>query len=182
VLQVIDDAVPEYLQEFYEMAALGLSNKKRIKPLVDFHVKYEKTAGSETGNIPISFVHILKSSHEASPMYSNFYQLVDIVCKGARLQLKEVHTGRIYISTPQKTDKTHYQPHVDLNIDHLVVLYYVNDSDGDTVFFDNDGKIVKTVSPTRGRIVFFDGSILHAAGIPKNTHRCVVNFDIEVTK
>lgn len=180
MLHIIDNAVPEYLQEFFEMATLGVSNKKRIKPLVNFQVKYEKTAVDENNNIPITFVHILKSSHELSPMYSNFFQLVDIACKGFQQKLKEVHTGRIYISTPQNTNKLHYLPHVDLNIKHLVVLYYVNDSDGDTVFFDSSGKIFKTVKPTKGRMVFFDGQILHAAGIPKTSHRCVVNFDIEV--
>jgi len=67
---------------------------------------------------------------------------------------------------------------VDLPFDHLVVLYYVNDSDGDTVFFNKQNEIVKSVSPKKGRVVAFDGSIYHGGGIPKKGPRCAINFDI----
>jgi hypothetical protein len=181
MLEVVDNAVPEYLQDFYELAILGKSDEKRIKPLVDFHVKYEKTF-SDNNQTPISLVHILKSDHILSEHFSNFYQVVDIACKALTLKLKNVVTGRVYLTTPQNSKNTFFSPHIDLNIEHVVVLYYVNNADGDTVFFDNNGNIFKKIKPVKGRLVVFDGAIYHAAGVPKETHRCVINFDIEVFK
>jgi hypothetical protein len=79
---------------------------------------------------------------------------------------------------PYDTQLEHYAPHTDLPFDHLVVLYYVNDADGDTVFFNEKNEIIKSVSPKRGRVVAFDGRILHGGGIPKAGPRCAINFDI----
>ena len=68
-------------------------------------------------------------------------------------------------------------PHIDFNFPHTVYLYYVKDSDGDTLFL-KDNKIVKRVTPKKGRLVIFDGSILHTAEQPKKDIRCIINFDL----
>lgn len=63
-------------------------------------------------------------------------------------------------------------PHTDLkfengnSIPHLVCLYYVNDSDGPTFFYDNDLNVIEKVSPSRGTAVIFDGDTLHAGSNP----------------
>jgi hypothetical protein len=181
MIQVIDDAIPKYLQDYYELSILGKSNQQRIKPTIELHCKYEQTAVDQSGYMPVSFVHLLKTSFETSKHLPNFFQIIDIFCKKSNTTLNDVLTGRIYLTTPQQTEKTHYKPHIDTSKKHTVLLYYVNDADGDTVFFDSNNKIIDNVSPKKGRLVVFNGSIYHAAGIPKKTHRCVVNFDI-VTK
>jgi hypothetical protein len=74
-----------------------------------------------------------------------------------------------------------------------VVLYYVVDSDGDTIIVDkqatdNDSirydlkakdfdKKVR-VKPKQGRAVIFDGSYYHTAEQPINDIRCIINVDI----
>ena len=81
--------------------------------------------------------------------------------------------------------------HVDSFEDHLVFLYYVMDSDGDTVIFENPFSFENTerptenmlteklrVSPKQGRVVIFDGFYWHTATQPRNNMRCVVNFNI----
>ena len=61
---------------------------------------------------------------------------------------------------------------------HWVLLYYVNDADGDTCFFDG-GEIVRRVAPKRGRAVFFDGRIAHASSGPVETRfRVVINVNL----
>ena len=84
--------------------------------------------------------------------------------------------------------------HVDFAFPHLVFLYYVNDSDGPTTIlnkkcfmgnnkvFDDfeENDVIQRVDPKKGRAVIFDGLYYHAGGIPKNTPRCVVNFDLSL--
>lgn len=69
-------------------------------------------------------------------------------------------------------------PHKDLSFPHTVYLYYVIDSDGDTLFL-KDSKIIKRITPKQGRLVIFNGDIEHTAEQPQKDIRCIINFDIE---
>jgi hypothetical protein len=81
-------------------------------------------------------------------------------------------------------DPKPFTPHVDLPTPHWVVIYYVNDSDGDTIILDKtypDGanaKPLQAISPKKGRAVFFDGNHYHCGTTPsQHETRCVLNFD-----
>ena len=75
-------------------------------------------------------------------------------------------------------------PHVDDRGDIESVIYYVNDSDGDTFIFNEkpdesltEITIKDRISPTRGRLVFFDSSYLHASSSPIiSSERIIINF------
>lgn len=76
-------------------------------------------------------------------------------------------------------------PHVDsITEPGESLLYYVNDSDGETFLF-NERKNTKfshltlnqKISPKRGRSIFFDSDYYHASSSPKNSDiRVVINF------
>lgn len=82
--------------------------------------------------------------------------------------------------------------HIDLPYDHLVLLYYVIDSDGDTLIVDkiregnieeyhhqiSDHTIIESVTPKQGRAVLFDGKYYHTAMQPTSNVRCIINFNI----
>jgi hypothetical protein len=82
--------------------------------------------------------------------------------------------------------------HVDYGTEHLVCLYYVNDTDGDTYIFDKtfhtvppnsdfskiDLTTIKRVTPKKGRCVLFDGHHYHSSSGPTEDVRCIVNFDV----
>jgi hypothetical protein len=75
----------------------------------------------------------------------------------------------------------HNTPHVDSKFPHMTMIYYVNDSDGDTFFFDKKLNVTKRVSPKAGRAVIFKGDIMHTGQHPINSHaRCVINMNFEV--
>ena len=60
-------------------------------------------------------------------------------------------------------------------------LYYVNDSDGDTRFFDDKLKLINSYKPKKGTGVLFKSSTLHSGSCPVNhDKRLVVNFIFEV--
>ena len=57
------------------------------------------------------------------------------------------------------------------------LLYYVNDSDGDTMFFDNKLNVTTRVSPKKNRVIIFDSINLHAGSNPIENHmRAVINL------
>ena len=94
--------------------------------------------------------------------------------------------GRSFLQFPVNTDGTIDLPHIDIigNVDFIVALYYVCDSDGDTVIYNETEEsktytIKKSVTPKQGRMVIFDGSLYHAAEQPINSNtRCIVNYNL----
>lgn len=86
-------------------------------------------------------------------------------------------------------DNLHRPAHYDtLDSNITTAIYYVNDADGDTIFFEDPSikesneveelKEIKRVSPKKGQIVYFKSNILHANALCKDTkYRCVINFN-----
>ena len=77
-------------------------------------------------------------------------------------------------------------PHVDLHTPHNTLIYYVNDSDGGTVLFNErfDGNpntskktIAHEIQAKRGRIVIFDGLQYHTGRIPANQDKMLININ-----
>jgi hypothetical protein len=74
----------------------------------------------------------------------------------------------------------YHTPHIDNGFDEQVTaIYYVNDSDGDTFFFDASGKVTKRVTPKKGTLVMWHGKVFHAKSSPiKTTSRVVLNINL----
>ena len=114
-----------------------------------------------------------------------FVSLIDKVCNEIGKQDVTVIKGRSFLQLPinfkgERKDS----PHVDIEDDHFVMLYYVCDSDGDTIIFNEKEKsekytIQKRVTPKQGRVVLFDGAFYHTAEQPIDNIRCVVNYDLK---
>ena len=100
----------------------------------------------------------------------------------------KVLQGRSFLQFPLNTDGTIDSAHIDIycNFDFIVALYYVCDSDGDTVIYNETEQsetytIKSSITPKQGRMVIFDGSLYHAAEQPINSNtRCVVNYNLGV--
>jgi hypothetical protein len=76
-------------------------------------------------------------------------------------------------------------PHTDIdessdiwkNPNWKTVIYYLNTSDGDTVFYDN-GNIFFRSPPEKNKAIIFDGKIQHSAMLPvNNPYRITLNFN-----
>ncbi len=73
---------------------------------------------------------------------------------------------------------TTHPAHTDDSAPHIVMVYYVDDSDGDTCLYEN-GEVSRRISPVAGRAVLFDGNIMHSSSSPtEHRHRLVLNFNL----
>lgn len=87
--------------------------------------------------------------------------------------------------------------HVDMDVDHIAIVYYINDTDGNTIFLNNkkgnsaesrqsnfkgidlnEFEIVNKIPPKKGRAIIFDGNIYHYGEYPTITDRFIINFDL----
>ena len=125
------------------------------------------------------------------PHHLNFLGLIKNSCKKINIKKIDILQGRSFLSTPTNIPREDVDtPHYDMNVPHFVMLYYVNDSDGDTIIYNektifNDCSpeeinftIKKKVSPKQGRVVLFDGRHWHTAEQPNHNLRCIVNYDL----
>lgn len=125
--------------------------------------------------------HFLRDGVQTSQLLLNFCELLNLndVLKKTGLQNKVL---RVKSNLLLKTQKTPNTPHIDFSQPHFVLLYYVNDSDGPTTFYEKSEKSfkkIKQVTPKKGRFVLFDGNTYHSSTPPqKNDCRCVININV----
>ena len=117
--------------------------------------------------------------------------MLDKVCE--KYKIKE-RAHRIKVNLCQKVwcdnNDAHQTPHVDFREPHWTMIYYVDDSDGDTFIFDQRAyrnceydeikelTLKQRVSPKKGRCLIFRGDQFHAGMHPRNhTFRTVINFN-----
>jgi hypothetical protein len=92
--------------------------------------------------------------------------------------------------------------HIDTMETHVSIIYYINDSDGDTLMFNdknnkhlknakefanNDNfldpknfELIKCISPKKGRVVIFDGNLWHYGKYPTKGERNVININLAI--
>jgi hypothetical protein len=116
-----------------------------------------------------------------------------------KIQLQFVKNLRSKINKTSPLDvsyDTSKLMHIDMGGNHIVIIYYINDSDGDTVLFTNKNgnsaesikdnfnsinidnfKLLKRVSPKKGRVLIFNGNLYHYGEYPNEGNRFVINYN-----
>jgi hypothetical protein len=124
-------------------------------------------------------VHVLykKNDSKKSLYYSYFYELFEEIVN--KLIKRDVELLRMKINLLfNKKEKTVNNFHLDDKYDQTfkTIIYYINDSDGDTVIYDNK-KLIR-IKPEAGKVLLFDGDLYHASSSPVKTKlRKVVNIN-----
>jgi hypothetical protein len=187
---VLDDVLPEQYQNKIRDELLSEYINWHFMKDIAFNQKDIKDF-QLSKSIP-AFAHKFydRSVGVISPGYGLVLPVVYFACEKIDYKINEIINVRSFLSMPVQ-GSTHDHVHVDRPEPHTVVLYYVDDSDGDTIFFNETYKdisednakfekltIRKTVTPKKGRAVIFDGSFYHTATRPTNGSRLIINFGL----
>jgi hypothetical protein len=177
----------------------------------DFHWHYYEEIAQYTEKVvfedkrivnPNGFVHVMYNNGQgATSQYFNkiAYPILKQAEKTLETKINQILRirTRMTIPIPGYTENNFSPPHVDLrdiNISYKTLVYYVNDSDGDFILFNekhnneieknlSNFKFTETtrVSPKKNRAIFFDGHTYHSGNAPiNNKYRIVVNIDFTI--
>ena len=186
---VIDDFVSLEYQEKIKQELLGVNNN-----FPWFHTEDVTDAGELTSQHRPALAHqyVNLNDDDVSEIESIFHHLftplLSKACQHLKMPQTEVIQGRSFLQFPLKNIDTSVDdtPHIDLDEgeEHIVVLYYVIDSDGDTIIYnertESDTYTEKQrVSPKQGRVVIFEGGQYHTAAQTTKGTRCIVNYNLD---
>ena len=198
-IYVFDDIIEKPYQELIKETLLGGDKPPTVgEPDQDFAWYYTSDITDADHDGPFQgrfgFGHEYVTAEEGinCKFHNLVFGLIKNSCKKLKIKKIDILQGRSFLSTPTNIPKDDVDtPHVDMVAPHFVMLYYVCDSDGDTIIYNEKTKfdgchpdykmnytIKKKVSPKQGRVVLFDGRHFHTAEQPNHNLRCIVNYDL----
>ena len=197
-IYVFDDIIEKPYQELIKETLLGGDKPPTVDEVdEDFPWYYTSDITDNSHDGPFQgrfgFCHEYVCAEEGiiSDFHSLFFGLIQNSCKKLKIKKIDIIQGRSFLSTPTNIPKEDVDtPHVDMISPHFVMLYYVCDSDGDTIIYNEKTKfdnctpegmnftIKKKVSPKQGRVVLFNGMHYHTAEQPNHNLRCIVNYNL----
>lgn len=146
-------------------------------------------------NTPVYFVNLIGCSphgttaDDIKPFVPILQRLEELTGREYMNRICRVKAN-LYTKRPDLREGHYHKPHLDfynndtkLGDEGEVFLYYANDSDGDTFFFEE--KRIDTENPTlirrvphrKGTALLFDNRTLHASSSPRVTeYRVNINF------
>jgi hypothetical protein len=189
-LEVVDNFIPKAYQEEIKKMVLGSKF-----PWFFSNEISTSDHNSLTDSAPCHY-HIFRSPSQIgpSPGYNFISPMAMLAADHIGIEFNDILVAKSFLQFPlaDKFTSRKIDPlHIDMPIDHLICLYYVVDSDGDTIItsYRSDERelspehytkddILKKITPKQGRAVLFDGRLYHTAEQPKNHVRCIINLNI----
>jgi len=187
---ILDNAVPESYQDYLQREILESNINWSYRPNLGNNTPIADLSDPAPA---MGIIHVFSNEQGIkSRLFYKVLPLVKEVCRKINYNLEGVFGGRTFIQFPAKDNLKFTKIHTDLDVDHLVLLYYVIDSDGDTILFDkttddipksqlnsSDLEVAKRITPKKGRAVIFDGRIYHATTLPVLGNRCIININFK---
>lgn len=145
------------------------------------------------------FNHMFLEEGKPSSYLTSVYPLVLSITSDPCFMVNNLTRMRanLTLNNSQSTVE-HHLPHIDTWHPHWVAIYYVNDSDGDTVIFNETNDtyasgqtdidkllsgeftVKRRVTPKKGKVLIFEGKYYHTSSWPiGNKCRSVINMNFE---
>lgn len=217
---IVDDFMPEFLVDKFYINALVNEEWKASCYKGTSMMGNDFISESELGNMYEQFQFIAEGNvnqtqgqqkeflGEQLDTYHVWSLPLTLACMKLGINYTLNHLIRLKTNlqtrAPQTSKGKYNFPHVDVSVELnritqgkvITAIYYVNDSDGETCFFDKPWyefekekwgnfkeycdslNIVKKIHPKKGRMVFFNSGLVHAGCHPIEVdNRIVTNYN-----
>lgn len=173
MIKIIDNFVPEQFQK--EL----LSTFKSDRFLWTYqNCTYKSFVNPDTtkySDVPF-LGRQLSNENSRQPEYDFIAPLIYFVMEHTGLTISRVLRSKVNLTLPSADTRLH-PPHADCNqAKSFTLLYYINDSDGDTYIFDDELNIVKQITPKMGRAIIFPSNLLHCGSNSTKDTRLAINI------
>ena len=161
------------------------------KPLIDLPWFYmdkstyykdselDEFVNDTTHDTPQMVHSLYKNNSPNSQLFNLYHKAFDDV----GIKILSIFRMKLNLNFPSSKQKTHQFIHRDIEREgeligiHKSMIVYLNDTDGDTIFFDDNLKEIQRVKPEKGKAIVFDSVLNHAAENPiKSDCRIVANY------
>lgn len=197
MIKIIDDIIPIGFQNELAQELDSSNFPYYFTPTINQNYKNKRYEDKNVTDAP-GWTHLVFDPDKnivSSDMFPLIKNILFYLEKKANVEIEKIIRIRIRRTTqyPGHTLEKYNPPHIDLKHyekDYYSLVYYVDDSDGDTILFEDKytddidsvmydkGKILKRIPPKKGRAVFFKGRIFHSGNCPVNfVKRTIINFD-----
>lgn len=134
------------------------------------------------------FTHkLFENNAEISSLFPIARNIIYFFEKETNIRVKGIHRVKANLTTKQNLNDTQIEKlkHQDVQIDFqeppyenfLSLIYYVNDSDGDTIIYADGGEEEERITPQANTLLYFNSSKWHAGLFPtQHKKRIVINF------
>jgi len=130
-------------------------------------------------NDSIQFTHTFYRNRNKN---SEFCEIIKNLLD-SKIKYKWIHRVKANLTTQVTNNHKDFRRPMHKDISELgykTLLYYVNDSDGDTIFFDEE-KETERYTPKKGTGLFFPSNILHSGCNPiRSKYRIVINYVLKI--
>jgi hypothetical protein len=156
--------------------------------VTDLDWKYFGASSDPTQDDVFQFVHFLYSDGEKKSKYLPYIvPVMEAFEEKTGMKIKQLLRAKFNLLTQRDIteEENNKAIHTDCQPEfpgkYISMVYYVNDSDGDTVLFDDDLNEIERCTPACGSATWFDSKIKHTATVPKHhKNRIVINFMFEI--
>lgn len=182
MIKVVDKFIPEQYQD--ELESIISSDKFLWSYQPCTYISFINKDTSQYNDVPF-LGRQLSNDNRVFEDYNLILPLVYFFMEHTGLTVIKVVRSKVNCVLPS-ADKRRHPPHTDCrDSKSYTLLYYINDSDGDTIIFnefnDLNGLTVNTsITPKKGRAVIFPANQLHCGNNPSNNRRLAINIVITV--
>ena len=178
MIEVVDNFAPQEYFELIQYSCLGFNQAWYYQPNITAGVFEKEGLGKHGFNCWIVEHPNTFCDNYAAGLFTDLLLQMrkSIGCENI---LRSRLDMTVYTPGGRMCDK-----HVDSPIPHVATIFYLNDSDGNTVIYnekftkpeDVDGELTiqKEIEPKANRLVIFDGLYIHTGHVPANHNNRVI--------
>lgn len=190
---ILEDFLPESYQNFIEQQLEDMDGWKYYSSASGVEKNFD-TSDTNIIDSP-QFTHSIFAADRGGPA-SHLFDDIKVMFWFLELKygyvISEIFRIKANMLLPLGEKNNYNPPHVDWDQDdsYLSMVYYTEDSDGDTVLFDKfyeEGyenlKEIYRNKPKKGTAILFNSNRFHCSSNPTDSeHRRIINFIFKVNK